>query len=291
MLVFFGTSRHSALFLEHALQNGLKVDLVVSSPSKLVGKKQILTENPTVTIAKKHNFPYLTSIFQLQDPASNLYRPSSSPNLGLILDFNKIIPSEIINLFDKGIINIHFSKLPQYRGPAPVQYTILNGNRQAWITYYLINERLDVGQTLTQTSLPLDMTETTETLYQKLIEKSSSEIVKIIDNYLSDRYHTCQQIGEASYTKKLTTDNCKINWTKPPIEIERLIRAAYPKPGAWTSVQISPKSAKIPTKKRIKILKAHLESGKLVLDQVQLEGKNPVTWKQFQEGYPSASLF
>jgi len=311
MITFFGTSHHSAQFLEKAIQNGLKVDLVVSSPPKPVGKKQILTENPTVTIAKKEKIPFILTLSDLKNiipspsislkvdkslSSSQQEKNSATPlrsgqnDVGLILDFNKIIPNDIIKLFPKGIINIHFSKLPQYRGPAPVQYTILNGEKQAWITYYLIDENLDTGKIITQTNLPLNLTETTETLYQKLITKAASEIPQIIDNYLYDRYHTCQQTGKATYTQKLTTKNCQINWEKPPEQIERLIRAASPEPGAWTFVEISPKSAKTPIKKRLKILKAHLENGKLILDLVQLEGKNPVTWKQFQEGYPNFKI-
>ncbi|MGB9637332.1 MAG: formyltransferase family protein, partial [Microgenomates group bacterium] len=111
----------------------------------------------------------------------------NSVRTGLILDFNKIIPNETINLFPQGIINIHFSKLPQYRGPAPVQYTILNGDKQAWITYYLINEKVDAGKILKQTSLDLDFTETTESLYQKLILKSAREINGIIEDYLQGK--------------------------------------------------------------------------------------------------------
>lgn len=295
MIIFFGTSSRSARFLELAIQNGLKVDLVVSEPPKPIDKKQILTENPTVSVAKKSNILFLTSIFQLQDPrlqtpeasatgeqaASNFLLPSSTATIGLILDFNKIIPNEIINLFSKGILNIHFSKLPQSRGPAPVQYTILNGDSQAWITYYLISEKLDAGKIITQTSLPLDLTENTETLYQKLIEKSAGEIGEILNSYTNGALVPQPQSGTPSNTHKLTTENCKIDWTKTDLEIERFIRAAYPEPGAWTEVALNNKVH------RFKILKAHLENGKLVFDLVQLEGKNPVSWKQFTQGYPT----
>jgi len=288
MLVFFGTSPRSAKFLELAIQNGLKVDLVVSDPPKPFGKKQILTENLTISLAKKFSLPFVSNLSDLRD-LSNL-------SLGLILDYNKIIPNEIINLFDKGIINIHFSKLPQYRGPAPVQYTILNGDRQAWITYFLINENVDAGPIIGQTSLPLDLTETTKDLYQKLIAKAASETSKIICGRIS-KWKLSPQIDKPSYTQKLTTENCQIDLSKPAEQIERLIRAAHPEPGAWTSVEIpaSPaggrsQSAEIKKVLRLKILSAHLDQGKLVLDMVQLEGKNPVTWKQFTEGYPEAEI-
>lgn len=289
MMTFFGTSPRSAKFLKLAAGNGLKFDLVVSEPPKPIGKKQTLTENPTVLAAKELNISCLTSISQLQDPTSNFYRPSSNLTIGLILDFNKIIPTQTINLFKMGIINVHFSKLPLFRGPAPVQYTILNGDKEAWITYYLISEKLDAGLILAQTSLALDLTENTETLYQKLIEKSAGEVKNIIQDYLEGKITPQPQSGIPSTTHKLTTENCRIDWTKSPVEIERLIRAAYPEPGAWVSVPINSQSAKIPSEKRLKILKAHLENNKLVLDQVQLEGKKPVTFKQFQQGYPNIS--
>lgn len=304
-LVFFGTSPRSAKFLELAIEYGLKVDLVVSDPAKPIGKKQILTENPTVTIAKNNNILFetdLNSFVIARSPAvgGTTKQSQRSPrgkaprdDIGLIFDFNKIIPTEIINLFNKGIINIHFSKLPQYKGPAPVQYTILNGDKEAWITYYLINEKVDAGQILTQTSLSLDMTENTETLYQKLIVKSAVETPKIIDNYLCDRvrpFQHYQQKEASSTTHKLTAQNCKIDWAKTPEEIERLIRAAYPEPGAWTLLRPAESTDFSGQAKRLKIIKAHLEDNKLIIDQVQLEGKNPVSWKQFCEGYPNNNL-
>lgn len=297
MKVFFGTSKHSAQFLEKITQNEMKFDLVVSGPPKPIGKKQILTENPTVTMAKKLNIPFADSIdchssVYPGKESWNLYRSQikSGMTLGLILDFNQIIPAEVISLFPKGIINIHFSKLPQYRGAAPVQHTILNGDKEAWITYYLIDEKVDTGKILKQTSLALDLTENTQSLYQKLIDKTTEEVGRVVDEYLAGKITPQPQEGIPSFAKKLKVENCQIDWSKPPLETERLIRAAYPEPGAWASAQICSSSAKIPTEKHLKILKAHLEGGKLVMDQVQLEGKNPVSFKQFCEGYPNFQL-
>lgn len=284
MIVFFGTSQYSAQFLNSALQNGLKIDLAVSAPAKPVGRRQILTENPVVSLAKKLKLPFETSLAQL--PARQLTCPLT---LGLALDFNQIIPQPIIDLFAKGIINIHFSKLPQYRGPSPVQATILNGETQAWISYHLITARLDDGPVLAQTSLPLTGQETTADLYQRLVEKAAQEIPSIVSDWLSDRLRPRPQEGQATYTSKLTASKAKIDWTKPPAEIDRLIRAAYPEPGAWTEVKLKVQSEKFKVM-RLKILKTHLENNELVLDCVQLEGKNPVSWKQFKEGYPEAQI-
>lgn len=295
MIVFFGTSVRSAKFLDLATKNGLKFDLVVSEPPKPVGRKKVLTENPAVIIAKKFKLPFLldlndlSSHIQLQNPAAHFQSPTSKYPLGLILDFNQIIPPKIINLFKKGIVNIHFSKLPQYRGPAPVQATILNGDKEAWITYYLITQKLDEGPILKQTSLILDLAETTDSLYEKLIEKTAQEVGDVITDYLNGKINPRSQTGQPTITQKLTAENCRIDWTKSPVEIDHLIRAAYPEPGAWCFVK-SPITNHKSQIKRLKILKAHLEKGKLVLDQVQLEGKNPVSWTQLKQGYPRVNV-
>ncbi len=285
MLIFFGTSRHSALFLRQAIKNGLKIDLVVSGPAKPMGRKRILTENPAVTAAKELQIPFLTSLTDLP----SALKQASRETVGLILDYRRVIPDDIIGLFTKGIINIHFSKLPAYRGPAPVPAAILNGDKAAWISYFLITDKLDEGPILVQTSLPLNGKEDTQTLYEKLIGKASGESQKIIDDYLTGKIIPQPQKGEASWTQKLTGETSRIDWTKSSLEIDRLIRAAYPEPGAFTEIKLESRNPKSETK-RLKILKAHVEDSNLIPDLVQLEGKNPVTWKQFFEGYPDSSL-
>ncbi|HUW24192.1 MAG TPA: methionyl-tRNA formyltransferase [Patescibacteria group bacterium] len=277
-IVFFGTSPYSAQFLDLVTKNGLKIDLVVAAPPKPIGRKQVLTENSVVLLAKELNIPFITDSKELT------MRQLNNEAIGLILDYNRLIPPSIINLFPQGIINIHFSKLPQYRGPAPVQATILHGDKKAWISYFLISEKLDEGPILAQTSLGLERTETTGTLYQKLVAKAAKEISQIVTDYLNNKIIPKPQFGPSSDTKKLTTKEAKIDWNRPAEEIERLIRAASPEPGAWTEIRLKTQNLKL------KILKAHLENNRLIPDTVQLEGKNPVSWKQFQEGYPGGKL-
>lgn len=281
MLVFFGTSHYSAIFLDKVIKNGLKAELVVSAPPKPVGRDQALVQNPTATVARQNNLLLATTLEELND--------FSDKTIGLMLDFNQIIPQSIISQFEKGIVNIHFSKLPQYRGPAPVQYTILNGQAQAWISYYLIDAGVDKGPILAQTSVPLKKTETAAELYRALVEKAAQEAPLVIADYLNGKIAPRKQQGQESYTTKISTEEAKIDWQKSAEEIERLIRAASPEPGAWTEVELNP-TDKEPLKKRLKILKAHLEGNQLAIDQVQLEGKNPVSYKQLKEGYPQAKF-
>lgn len=284
MIVFFGTSPYSAKFLELATKNGLKIEMIVSAGPKPIGRKQILTENPVITFAKANKIPFHTALAKISPKEDQIDRET----IGLMFDFNRIIPKNIIDLFPKGIINIHFSKLPKYRGPAPVQATILNGDKEAWISYYLIDEKLDEGKIITQTSLPLKQTETTQSLYEILLQKVVSEIGKVVTDF-AEGSNLLTQTGTATYTEKLTTEKAKINWEKSPEEIDRLIRAAFPEPGAWTTVRIKDQKSKIKDM-RLKIIKAHLKNEKLILDEVQLEGKNKVTWPELQAGYPQVSF-
>ncbi len=279
-LVFFGTSKHSAHFLDIIGQRGLKPDLVISTPPKIFGRQRILTCNPAVLTAKAYGIPYLENLEDIFN--------YPNPTVGVILDFKHIIGKPVIDYFEQGIINIHFSKLPAYRGASPVQCTILNGDNHAWISYFLINEKLDEGKILAQTSLPLNLKETTDELYEILTEKAAQEFPGILEEHLSGKIKAHLQKGKPSYCGHIKTIDCRINWQHPDKKIERLIRAAQPEPGAWTEVLI-PKNGKTELL-RLKICQAHLKSGKLVLDQVQLEGKNPVSFKQFQEGYPNAKL-
>jgi methionyl-tRNA formyltransferase len=273
MLIFFGTSHYSAQFLDLVTKNGLKIDLVVSSPPKLTGRKQVLTENPVILLAKERKISFATDLKEVP-----------TAQLGLMLDFNRIIPSSIIDRFEKGIINIHFSKLPAYRGPAPVQATILNDKKEAGITYFLITEKLDEGPVLIQMAFPLSGTETTGELYEKMTQKAAQEAPKVIVNYLDNKVIPKPQKGSFSYTKKLTAKEAKIDWRGSAAEIDRLIRAVSPEPGAWTLVKIKGRQL------RLKIRQAHLENDQIVLDTVQLEGKRPVSFKQFMTGYPKAEI-
>ncbi len=230
-------------------------------------------------------------------------------DLAIVADYGLIIPKEIFEIPKYKTLNIHFSKLPKYRGPSPVQYTILNGDRSAWISYILISEKMDTGDILLQEEFPLTGKETTGDLYQKLFVIASQKLPEVINNYVSDKITPKKQDDKmATYTKLLTRDDGFIPFPilkeaingKTPIQIERALRAFSPWPGLYTNVTIK-QFNNLPAgkagetiSKRLKILKLHLDqttkdqrpTTRIIIDLVQLEGKKPVSWKQFLEGYP-----
>jgi len=219
-------------------------------------------------------------------------------NLGIVASYGKIISNEEILGFEYGILNLHPSLLPKYRGASPVQTAILNNEKETGITIIKIDEKVDHGPILAQVKEIILPTDTSETLYNRLFKIGADLLLQLLPDYLAGRAKLFpQDHTKATFTKRLTRDDGKIDWEKPADHNERFIRAMHPWPGAWTEIEMqstkAPKhqsSESLPLccseAKRIKILKAHLENSKLVLDMVQLEGKNPVTWKQFCEGYP-----
>jgi len=212
------------------------------------------------------------------------------PDVGVLASFGAIVPEKVLNFPKKGILNIHPSLLPRYRGASPVQAAILNGDQQTGVTIIKLDEKVDHGPIVSQFTEEIRPNDTAEFLYQRLFTQGTEVLKTILPAYLEGRIEPKPQNHRfATYTKKLARENGKINWRKPGSYNERFIRAMSLWPGAWTL--LSPPAGGFGGQaKRLKILKAHLKNKKLVLDTVQLEGKKPVTWKQFQEGYPETKI-
>jgi len=212
------------------------------------------------------------------------------PDVGVLASYSRILPIDELKAIPHGILNLHPSLLPKYRGPSPVQTAILNGEKQSGITIIKMDEEIDHGPIVSQLEETILPEDTSESLYRRLFNIGSQKLVTILPDYLEDKIKLkSQDHSQATYSKKLSRDSGKIDWQKPPEYLERMVRAMFPWPGTWAEIRDTRYEISKPTK-RLKILKAHLESGRLVLDLVQLEGKKPVTFKQFREGYPEAKI-
>ena len=216
------------------------------------------------------------------------------PDIGILASYGKILPQSVIASLPHGILNIHPSLLPKYRGPSPVQTAILNGDKTTGVTIIKLDEKIDHGPILVQQEEEIRPDDTAQTLYQRLFKKGTSSL--LLDSillYIGGKIKLREQDHEqATRTKMLTRDSGRIDWTKPPDYLERFVRAMAPWPGSWTTIievgsgkwEVGTRSEKRETRenvKRLKILKACVEKGKFSPEIVQLEGKKPVPWKQF----------
>lgn len=271
-IIFFGTPEYIVPILSK-LSKVHEIVAVVTQPPMPVGREQFKKYSPVDDWAHKRDIPIF---FDFQ-------KPLSEAELGVCAAYGKIIPLSVINMFKFGILNIHPSLLPKYRGASPINEAIKNGDKETGVTIIKMDEKMDHGKIVTFFIEDVLFDDTTQSLRERLFERSADVLIQLIPAYVSGKVKPKEQNeDEATYTKVLTREDGLIDLKeKTPEGAERLIRAMSPWPGAWT---------KLENQKRLKLLKAHLEEGKLVLDEVQLEGKDPVSWKQFREGYPKADF-
>ncbi|MEK7521660.1 MAG: methionyl-tRNA formyltransferase [Patescibacteria group bacterium] len=317
-VIFFGTPNY-VLPVPKALKSaGFDLVATVTQPPKPVGRKQILTPSSVAIWSKENN------ILNIDGEPEEIIAPLKElgAEVGVLAAYGRILPGELLSLFPKGIVNIHPSLLPRWRGPAPVEAIILSSDTPG-ITFIKLDEEMDHGPILKQTEETLDENATKDGAINYLFKKAAGYLPNLLVNYLSGKTQTTEQKhNKATFTKLLKKqdgfipskilelasqvydpersrrDDLPIRWMRKSIKkgdvfsfeptpqfLERFIRALSPWPGAWTNIQLVT-SHELRVTKRLKILKAHVEEEKLTLDQVQLEGKSPVEWNQFKRSQP-----
>lgn len=272
-IIFFGTPDYVLPILK-LLAKHHEIVAVVTQPPKPVGRDQFITYSPVDVWAYKRRVPVFC----------DFNKPLPEAEMGVLAAYGKIIPPKIIGGFKFGILNIHPSLLPKYRGASPIQSVIMAGDNKTGVTIIRLDEKMDHGPIITQFKEEIAPNDTNESLCQRLFERSAEVLIQLIPAYISGKITPkIQDEAQATFTKILHKEDGFIDLSKSsPAEAERFIRAMTPWPGAWTYIN--------PEHKRLKLLKAHLDGEKLILDEVQLEGKNPVAWKQFKEAYPKIKI-
>jgi len=249
---------------------------VVTSSPKPTGRKQILSYSPVDKWAHEHKIPTFYA-------AGDLTKENTlQAEIGVLASYGEIIKKEVIDLFPQGILVVHPSLLPQYRGASPVPASIKNGDKITGVTILKMDEKMDHGPIISQFKEDILDSDTSDTLRNRLFEKSAGVLIETITPFVQGKIKLRKQNdSEATFTKLVTKQDGFIDLKgTDPVSMERFIRAMFPWPGAWTLLS---------NQKRLKLLKSHIEEGKLVLDEVQMEGKLPVTGKQFLDSYPQFS--
>ncbi len=297
-IAFMGTTEFGIPTLEK-LKAQHELVLVVTQPDRPTGRNKTLTPPPIKVWAQKNNIPVLQS-----ENVSNLKQNimEAEPDLMIVAAYGQIIPMDILNIPKFKSINIHGSLLPKYRGASPIQATILNQDPVAGITLIQMDEKMDHGPMLGKASLNLTGTETYSELYKELSELAADLIVKVLPDWFESKLVPVEQNHTAAtFTKMINRDDARIDWSRPAKEIDAKVRALNPEPGTWTILD----------GKTVKIMKASILNdhkielpGKiyphqglpavksidnsLLLEQVQVEGKNPMPGKDFMNGLKSA---
>jgi len=309
-IVFFGTPEYVLPVVE-AIHKKIKVNLgssvvaVVTQPPKPVGRKKILTYSSVDGWAHKRKIPIFYKTADLLDKGPEA-------DLGILAAYGAIIPEAVIKKFKYGILNIHPSLLPKFRGASPVQAAIASGLTQTGVTIIKLDSQMDHGPIVSQFKEEIAPDDTCETLRERLFLRGAEVLVELIPVYVKGKITSrAQNHDETSFTLLVKredgfipaeylaaalsgSDKIKEEWSVTFVRdltlipnfgnLNNFIRALYPWPCAWTKIKIRNQ------KLRIKILKAHEDGGKLELDLVQLEGKSPVSWDEFKRGYTDAGF-
>jgi len=200
---------------------------------------------------------------------------ASGAELGAVVAFGQLLPGALLDALPHGFVNLHFSLLPRWRGAAPVERAILAGDAETGVCVMRIDAGLDTGPVYASERTPIAPDETAGELGARLVEIGTRLMVETLPRV--PELEPVPQDGEPTYADKLTVDEFRIDWSRAADEIMRVIRAANPRPGAWTTVD----------GKRMKVWRAGpTEAGAIEPLEVQPEGKARMTWDAWRRGHP-----
>lgn len=269
-VVFFGTPSFVVPVLE-----------IIDKNFQLVGVVTAPTESAVSQQAQRHNIPVLkpTNLDQsFKQKLSGL-----NVDLGVVASYGQIIPKNILDIPRNGFLNIHPSLLPTYRGPSPIQTAILHGDKVSGVTIIKMDEEIDHGPIISTKEITLSEKDNFQTLSSKMFQEGAKLLVQTIPDFAAGKLQLKEQNHSiASFTKIIKKEDGYFEINNPPsLDIlDRMIRAYYPWPTAWTIWRIKNQESGI-KEKIVKLLPGGL---------IQMEGKKPISFRDFLNGYPDFPL-
>lgn len=235
-IIFMGTPDFSVSCLQKLIDNNHNVMAVFSQPDKPVGRKQVLTPPPVKVCAVNNNI----AVFQpntLKNSAVIEQIKDMNADVIIVVAYGKILPNEILNAAKYGCINVHASLLPKYRGAAPIQWSILNGDKQTGVTIMQMDEGIDTGDMLFVEKTDIDENETSEELFDRLSLLGANALCKVLDNieyYQSNKVP--QSDSHSCYAEKVTKALSPIDWSRSAQEVHNKVRGLQTWPCAVTTI-------------------------------------------------------
>lgn len=256
-IIFFGTPSFAVTSLDK-INSKFIVDYVVTSPDKRSGRGQKLNESDVKKYTLKNKIKTLQPSNLMDEEFINQIK-HLKPDLIIVVAFRKL-PTELFNIPKHGTINLHASLLPNYRGAAPINWCLMNGEIKTGVTTFYINEKIDQGDILLQKEIMIKNEDDFGSLYTKLSEVGAELVVKTVEGIFNNSLKPIKQnfIDDLKLAPKLNSENTRINWSRSTSDIIGKIKGLSPKPGAWTMIKNGE------NRFRLKILKAMKEKGPLL---------------------------
>lgn len=298
-IVFLGTPDFAATSLKKLVDSNVNVVAVITAPDKPKGRGKKLGVSAVKEYALEADLPILQP--------SNLKSPdfldelrSFNADLQIVVAF-RMLPVAVWDMPPLGTFNLHASLLPQYRGAAPINWAIINGETETGVTTFFLKHEIDTGEIIFQESEPIHPGDNVGSLYNRLMHKGADLVLKTVRAIANDDYpqipqNTNQELKSAP---KIFKDDCKINWEQPSEVIENFIRGLSPYPAAWS--ELDGKTIKIYQVRKSSagtnkpagefysdgktFLRVNTKTGTLDIQDLQLEGKRRMPVQDFLRGY------
>lgn len=295
-IVFMGTPDFAVNSLDALMKSGHEIKAVVTTPDKQRGRGQKVTYTAVKEFAVEHQLPVLQPD-SMKDTAFIESLRSLQADLFVIVAF-RILPREVFSIPPKGSFNLHGSLLPKYRGAAPIQWAIINGDRETGVTTFFLQDKVDTGNIITSEKIQIEEGDNFGTLHDKLALLGASVVVKTVDMISSDSVVlSTQDDSIASAAPKITKEICHISWDRSAEDIHNLIRGLSPYPGAFfyhngkqikiyrsepdNSVAIEPGTIR---QSRTELV-IGCSQGAIRPIELQLEGRKRLNVEEFLRGY------
>ena len=233
-IVFMGTPDAAATSLSRIISDGHKVVAVYTQPDRPAGRGKKLTSPPVKRLAMEHGLPVFQPVKLRSDEAAETFR-SNQADLAVVVAYGRILAEAFLTAFPGGALNVHFSLLPKYRGAAPVNWAIVNGETETGVTIMRMDAGLDTGDILLQKSTTISDVETAVDLMARLAVLGADLLSEALANF--DNLVPRKQVDEdATYAPIMTKENGRIDWTIPAAHIVNRIRGFQPFPTSYTFV-------------------------------------------------------
>ena len=304
-IVFMGSPDFAVTILDHLVKNNYNIVGVITAPDKPAGRGRKLNESAVKKYALKENLAILQPT-NLKNESFVDELKKLSADLQIVVAF-RMLPKIVWNMPKFGTFNLHASLLPEYRGAAPIHWSIINGETKTGVTTFFIDDKIDTGEIILQEEITVLETETVGSLHDKLMHLGASLVSKTVDYIAKGNVVTTKQPDlEEKSAPKLNPENTKINWTDSLENIYNKIRGLNPFPAAWTLIYNNDEeiSAKIyAVSKQIethtfsfgsiiaskKELKVAVNGGYIIIDEIKLSGKKKMDAKSLLNGFHFSS--
>jgi len=302
-IIYMGTPEFAVPSLEILVENQYNVVAVITAPDKPAGRGLKMQESAVKQSAVKHNIPVLQPT-NLKSPEFIEELKGYKADLQIVVAF-RMLPEMVWNMPPMGTFNLHGSLLPQYRGAAPINWAVMNGEKETGVTTFFLKHVIDTGDLLLQEREPIHYEDTAGTLYARLMQKGATLVLKTVQQIEKGQTHPTPQVipENLQSAPKIFKEDCEVNFNQPAESVYNFVRGLAPYPTAWMKLQGKRcKLFKVNATKTLEnadesqeIGTLHLvpkeglyvkaERGWVGLEELQLEGRKRMSTKEFLRGF------